>query len=708
MFAGQQAHQKSSSGLSLHPCTLVVARCWGALLGVFFAIVTSLPIASAAERTTSAVGAALGTIFNPALAPDVKTMGLAQRVNFVDFVKEVKGTLQLAIVIDATESMEEQLDGVKSMVGQMMNDLRRTLGDRVAFQILTFRDVGYEGTVIEWPIAAGGHAFVKDMSTIQPHLDKLKPGSGSPYFYEPADLAVYTAIQELPWSDNPHDARWLIFIGDAPPYQQGFNEPETRAARLHSDAQLVSLANAKNILLHAIVCPTREVDQPVYDKVLNELISFCSTLTTQTGGMMLDLSNPEVLATIQQAAQNSVDLYVEIDPITQSEIDQYKSTLSQQNTNLKRPIRVAVLPHLSRDKMDFSRRNPAVLVADEMRAQLDSSGIDTVYMHQIEPIYFRYAKRSKDDVDLLRQLAAAVEADYILWGKMDAMSPTSIQTSVFESSTLQLTAVPLVRAKDASQAKLCSAVLQAVSQHTKSTNRPASFAAFLPNQYKTRLVSSSPEVERLMASARLALEQAVELEASNPLSSELYSAAEEDLNQAIRLDPQNPVIYSMLANVFFGRYQIARHNQSGDAESFLKSATRFGSEAYRNRNRAEADDARELEADFRFYQGRFADAATLYEKLVQSSASSDQARRAHWMLVGIYAGDWGVKDEASELVNLTKAREHTIAILANWSQSHEATIHKQQLAWSDQAAKTVSPHLPIARVPIPVATAASE
>jgi tetratricopeptide (TPR) repeat protein len=210
-----------------------------------------------------------------------------------------------------------------------------------------------------------------------------------------------------------------------------------------------------------------------------------------------------------------------------------------------------------------------------------------------------------------------------------------------------------------------------------------------------------------MGSARLDLEQAIELAVTDPVALQLYQSAEKDLLEALKLESNNPVINSMLAIAYFGKYQIAQQAHGEDGNAMLRSTIRIATEAYRYRNQAAVADAMEIEGDFRFYQGRFVDAIAAYEKLA-ASESNEAARRAHWMLAALYAGDWGVQQSAESLVDHEKARDHAIAILALWPDSHEASVLRRELAWSDSSGKTLSPHLAIDKVAVPLDATAQQ
>ncbi len=72
------------------------------------------------------------------------------------------------------------------------------------------------------------------------------------------------------------------------------------------------------------------------------------------------------------------------------------------------------------------------------------------------------------------------------------------------------------------------------------------------------------------------------------------------------------------------------------------------------------------------------------------------ALRAHWMLAGIYSGDWG----AEELKDVHKARDHLRIILAHWPQSDEAKYITSKLRWDSQAGKNRFQHLPQRNKPL--------
>ena len=87
-----------------------------------------------------------------------------------------------------------------------------------------------------------------------------------------------------------------------------------------------------------------------------------------------------------------------------------------------------------------------------------------------------------------------------------------------------------------------------------------------------------------------------------------------------------------------------------------------------------------------------------YEELCQVTPETPlhTALRAHWMLAGIYSGDWGVaKDEkGKQVIDPAKARTHLIQILAHWNESSEAEFIRRNLRSDEESGTNRFEHFP--------------
>ena len=152
-------------------------------------------------------------------------MGLFQ-ANFLDSLKSARCSLQLAVVIDSTESMSGEMESIRSSLPELLSDLSRFEDGALETTVVTYSDVGES----ERPATIISPGFVKDAVQMTQLLKQISTASGKPYFPEAVDLGVFTAIDQLPWSTDENVEKWLLLIGDAPPYDPSFMEAETKAA----------------------------------------------------------------------------------------------------------------------------------------------------------------------------------------------------------------------------------------------------------------------------------------------------------------------------------------------------------------------------------------------------------------------------------------------------------------------------------------------
>ncbi len=651
----------------------------------------------------SAVSDALRAMFNPTSTTDANTMGLVQRTSFVDRIAGKRGRFEIALVIDGTDSMQEQLSGIQQQLTTMLGDIRRVVGGEVYVQIVIYRDVGAESGEVQWPM---GKSFTREPDIIADGLQHLVPQTGAPYFLEAVDQGLYAAITELSWSSDATCTRWLLLIGDAPPFERGFREPKTGAVRQHSTEQLVQLAQSKGIEILAILCPTSSRDQAVYDQVVGLTRSFFGELTSQTGGMMLDLSDPELLANVAAAANSAVSDFLAIAPISVAEITERRAQAERDQADLSpaRRARIAVLPHLPVEAMSFSRSNPAVRFADEMRSQLELAGrtIETVSGYELSRSFARLDLAGLPPTAAIRQIGLGVAADYVIWGALVDGDPDKVSSNILDVSLGQNVVATDLDTRFPARAEASSAVLNALATESKRSRRPIQLAS-VQRRFRTRLVANTEEVERLTLSARGQIADSMQSMVGQTPVEGAFTEAERELEQARKLEPDNPITNSLLANVYFNQYQtLSAAGRADEAEKKRRSAIDFGAASMRGLDKIMDIDQLEVEADYSFYRGDFGRAAELYEQMAAEIGTLNQVRRARWMLAGIYSGDWGISKNAPALVNASKAREQVVELIAFFEDSPEAAFFKKSLLWNERRGETLSANLPLAHVAVPI------
>src|SRR5262245_47130538 len=84
----------------------------------------SCSIVVARSKNENSTGIALSSMFDVQRAPKAKSMGLFQ-ANFLDSLKSARPTLQLAFVIDSSESMSDEIESIRTSLPELLLDLRR-------------------------------------------------------------------------------------------------------------------------------------------------------------------------------------------------------------------------------------------------------------------------------------------------------------------------------------------------------------------------------------------------------------------------------------------------------------------------------------------------------------------------------------------------------------------------------------------------------
>jgi hypothetical protein len=103
--------------------------------------------------------------------------------------------------------------------------------------------------------------------------------------------------------------------------------------------------------------------------------------------------------------------------------------------------------------------------------------------------------------------------------------------------------------------------------------------------------------------------------------------------------------------------------------------------------------ATEIKADYFLLVKRDpAKALPEYIALTKTDQPLQSQLRGHWMLAGIYAGDWATSEK--ETFEPENARQHLCQIMANWPDSPEAKLLKEWLRWDDTKQQTEFNYLP--------------
>lgn len=640
-----------------------------------------------ADNASTPAGSALTTIFSPSRAPKRKTMGLLQR-SFLDLADQGDQELEIAIVIDGTESMKGELAGVQQSVRQMLDDLRLYRSNEVRAAVVVYRDAGSPSGEVVIP----QKQFTSDQDAITAAVAGLTPESGAPFFHELPDLGIHQALTQLPWTEDDQVTKWILLFGDAPPYAETFKDDDTpQAYRRFATPLLISIATQKNIRINCVLC-TSDDSQP-YDRVLDETRKFMNAMCAGTDGLMLDLSHPETRQALIDASKQPAAELTKIQPISAIDL----AAVRRENldpSNRIQQVSLAVIPHMPIHQISFDPRNPAVQVSTALRTKLARiPGVRIAGPREIKEKLRRLRAEGLSDEKAIRALAAMLNVDFVVWGSLQADSAT-VQTAAYRRDNgQQIVPVQLANHTD----DMAFVLIQASA---KSVPDNQAIAQMFSQMRKLESALAAPMAKGVATSNDLlaameALEQALAYEAGSDEAIELLKTAQNASKNASVAEPRNAIAHWLQANVAYN--QASRLYQRGETEDASKKMRDVKNSLGRAVEYRESIGVpsliTEIEGDYYLLVERNPDQAVKrYLAMTKTDQPLASQLRGHWMLAGIYAGDWGNADH--EIVDADKSRRHITEVLANWPDSPEAKLLKDWLRWDESQEKTEFNYLP--------------
>ena len=652
------------------------------------------PTAQVAEKVPevendSPAASAMTTIFSPARAPKQKTMGLLQR-SFLDLAAQGDQELEVAIVVDGTDSMATELAGVRRTIHQMLDDLRLYRNNEVRAAVVVYRDSGSPSGDVVIPL----RRFSRDREDIERAVKQLQPESGAPFFHELPDLGLHHALTELPWSEDDQVAKWVLLFGDAPPYAESYVDAENpEAYRRYATSILVSLAKQKNIRINCVLCTSGDHVVQSYDKAIDQTRRFMNELASGTDGLMLDLSYEAIRTAMVEAARQPETQLTTIEPITAIDLAAVRREVDPKQP--MKHVQVAVIPHMPLQKVSFDSRHPAVRVSAALRTKFESvPGVRVASPNDVKEQLRRLRAQGLSEEQAMRGIAARLGVDFVVWGALDR-TRGMVQTAAYRRGDGQAVIPVKLDSRDDSMAY---ALIQASA---KSAPNDIALQQLLSRMEGVRsslsvALAKSDATRDELLSALESLEQALGYESGSAEATALLQQADRSSRAAIVAEPTNALAHWLQANVAYNQGASLFRGGEKEAAAKRRNDVRASlSEAVKYRKSLEMPSlATEIEADYYLLSNReIGKAVERYLALTKRDQPSKSQLRGHWMLAGIFAGDWGVAE--SEIVNAEKARYHMTHVLANWPDSPEAKLLKKWLRWDEATQETEFNHLPI-------------
>jgi tetratricopeptide (TPR) repeat protein len=306
----------------------------------------------------------------------------------------------------------------------------------------------------------------------------------------------------------------------------------------------------------------------------------------------------------------------------------------------------------------------------------------------------------------LRALAVRLRVDYIVWGSfLRTDSIVRLQSSIYDRSGGRTVATAdRVAREQEDEPRLALQVVDtlltqaaALPEETKIGSLGRALRANNPDQPPLVAVVMDAKTRSDVWLAYESLEQATAYAASAEKSRPLLLQAETALQKALSEDARNPFIHQLLASCYYNLASATR--DEGDQESAASYSAKYVASlnrAYRDRSRIKWPVLRkEIEADFQLLVRKdYDEAIRLYRELADNLSANPlgTSQRAHWMLAGILAGDWGVAESATDI---EQAREHLVDVLAHWPDSVPAQVIRHALRWNEEKGENDFEHLPL-------------
>lgn len=665
-------------------------------------------------RTLRHLGIALYTAFSllawPALAaePPARTAGrfladsllrpksLMRTSSFLG-IEQTKKNLQVAIVLDGTDSMGKEISDLTSRLADIVKGLSmRKTGDEstISVALVVYRDQ----KASSGPAVATLGTFTSDLDAVRNALREVKTETGDPFFEEQVDLGISRALKDLPWAERTADvSRWVLICGDAPPYPEDAGSER----RTCTTDELVTLATEKDIQVYAILCNSGFANAEgarnaelatTAQQARGAARLFFDRLSSASGGKYLDMWDT---AKVEALLDPSKKIVQHMPAIRDAEIAEFRRARTGSST----PVRIAVLPHQPLTAMSFEPREPGVQFATYARLKLEQlPGLVVSDLPAVEDAW----KQSTNDKEQLKAVAKRLDADYLIWGscKQDAQFVT-ITTSLYA----RLEPEPLASAESIVRVpgkdgpyelpqdaldKLRRRTVTSLKQKGLDSGLMGPFSAQDKDEKVAQRINApiaeSKATHDAIVSGIAHLEASLKFVKSpnatgeteaNPAEKHLRDALLE-LDTALQQEPKNALAHLLISNCY---YNLARYDDTTDE---VKAFMQHLMLAYQHRRDSQAVSdliGLEIEAEYALLVKKdIAEAIEKYQKLADTygthATKGAFAQRAHWMLAGIYLGDWGVRDHAADRISLVAAREHIIHMLADWPDSEASTFYR--------------------------------
>jgi len=626
-------------------------------------------------------------------------------------------TLQIAFVIDGTNSMFGDVENLKKLLQQIVAVAKVQTGARKAeVAFVVYRDL-YQGSQDaprkrEQPVNVFAlERYSNDklsfldlpaqQQTVASHLTKLSVDTGLPGDEEQVDWGIHEALDKLNWTVDEEVGRIVFVAGDAPPWNMEWHtsDPDWKSywnkRGLHADKRLrqfstqslIDLANRKQIKIFSVMCAgpdnrSRELE------LRRELETFFTQLAAGTGGRYL---NPRDERTADRLMERiRPEQLQDVGVITSADLKARR---------MDKPVRIGIMPaQLVSDLEERSFRNSATPhYQHALRIFYSLQSVDSRSVRNCLATRKAWKELSSADgwnkrtePEKLAALIEKLDVDVIV--SVAGQSPDGAEGLALGFHAIDIESVSMqVAAAELEQGLV--KVIDRDGQGLDLRNLAQRLGSL--TQFVSYGETAAPS---LLIQALDNLERATAFEHGSQENQRLSTEAIKQLDEVLNDTPQNAWARLLLAN--------AQYN--------LENEGRFQAElqrAFELRQSAKPLIRLEIEADYAmFVQRRPTEAIAGYRSVLKQAPTwSKEALRAKWMLAGILLGDYRSRkltaDElgyADESAMVQAARNLVIDILFYWPNSAAARFYGKHSETTDGRSVTPETELRGVRLSAPV------
>ena len=607
--------------------------------------------------------------------------------------------IQLAFVLDATNSMKPDIESLKDSLKDVIehlksqvNEVRSTNDVKVQVAIVVYRDwwrqfdfekrqlLERRDSPVEVLTKGSGTSFLDFDRHLLTLLDQLKGIPlewGHPGPEEQVDLGIATALQELDWMQTDKVSRLIFVAGDNPPWSEEFldwkRNPEfwtyweqkqsrPQPLRKYSTRQLIDMALQKDVSIFAMACATSKEISDQQRELRGRMGEFFQQLADGTHGKFLNLTDFDTVQRLAFARQTGGSAIQQLRKIKEHEIAEQKQRSPEAQA------RIAVLPPIKIVDYQHAYEDDVYVVAKLLTKQLQD--IDPALASsgdQVQRAWLSVSPDGQVSTERLAQLATELRANYIVWGDMQpANGNLELALKLYDANGRLVVEASYARGNLLNVPELA---WKQLLKQAEDVSEAASFSSTFQRLAISTSLAQSPESLRELMWGYSKLEEAVRFTGDEPEGQKLIDEAAVAFQNVLSKEPDSVFASLMLASCQLNR------NQNEAAKSTLVKTRQLA------QTLTEDDPLRwEIEADHAWVvNSDYTAAISGYQRILKSidAKHSRIALRAHWMLAGLMLGT--VPREA-ELVpdsiqRLDEARKHILAILVNWPETTQARFY---------------------------------